>query len=89
MKSRIIATLAMAAAAGAIGLAPVAAAAPTGTVTDTGGATIVQRPGNAQITATPGLTALQAGQFQYPYYGYGDGGPGPVWHHHRHHGNNR
>ena len=35
MKSRFIATLAMAAAAGAIGLAPVAAAAPTGTVTPT------------------------------------------------------
>lgn len=85
MKTRFIATLAMAmaAAAGAIGLAPVAAAAPSGTVTDTGGATIVERPGNAQITATPGLTALQAGQFQYPYYGYG--GHGSAWH--RHHGN--
>ncbi|MGZ8814959.1 MAG: hypothetical protein ACXWZI_13475 [Mycobacterium sp.] len=87
MKSRFIATLAMAAAAGSIGLAPIAAAAPTGTVTDTGGATIVQRPGNAQITATPGLTAVQAGQFQYPFYGYG--GPGIAWHHHRHHGDHR
>jgi hypothetical protein len=89
MKSRFIATLAMAVAAGAIGLAPVAAAAPSGTVTDTGGATIVQRPGHAQITATPGLTAQQAGQFQYPYYGYGYGGPGHGWHHHRQHGNHR
>lgn len=87
MKSRFIATVAMAVAAGAIGLAPVTAAAPSDTVTDTGGATIVQRPGNAQITAAPGLTALQAGQFQYPYYGYG--GPGIPWHHHRHHGNHR
>ena len=62
MKIRFIATLAMAATAAAIGLAPIAAAAPTGTLTtNTGGATVVQSPGNAQVTAQPGAAAVQAG----------------------------
>jgi hypothetical protein len=34
-----------------------------------------QTPGDAQITATPGGAAMQAGQMQYPfgYFGYGSG----------------
>jgi hypothetical protein len=69
MKMRIIAPLAMAAAAAAIGLAPIASAATTEQI----GSTVVQSPGNAQVTATPGAAALQAGQQQYPWYGYGGG----------------
>ena len=48
MKIRYIAPVAMVATAAAIGLAPLAAAAST--TTDTGAATVVQSPGNAQIT---------------------------------------
>jgi hypothetical protein len=78
MKLRIIAPVAMAATAALIGLAPVAAAAPTGTTSiDTGDATVVQTPGNAQVTAQPGAAAVQAGQFQYPFFGYG----GLLFHH--------
>ena len=56
---RFIATLAMAGAAGAIVLAPVAAAAPTGAqTTNNGGATIVQTPGNSQVTVQPGAAAV-------------------------------
>ena len=66
MKIRIITPLAMAGMAAAIGLAPIAAA----------DANVVQTPGNAQVTATPGATAIQAGQLQYPWY---DGGL--VFHH--------
>ena len=85
MKTRFIATPAMAATAAAIGLAPVAAAAPTGTLTtNTGGATVVQSPGNAQVTALPGAAAVQAGQLQYPFFG-GDGVPGIAFHHSGHH----
>jgi len=77
---RFIATLAMAGAAGAIVLAPVAAAAPTGIqTTNTGGATVVQSPGNSQVTAQPGAAAVQAGQLQYPFFGYGV--PGIAFHH--------
>lgn len=80
MKTRLIATLAIAGAAGAIGLAPIAAAAPTGTqTTNTGGATVVESPGNAQVTVQPGAAAVQAGQLQYPFFGYGV--PGIVFHH--------
>ncbi|BBW99391.1 hypothetical protein BST36_12045 [Mycolicibacterium moriokaense] len=72
MKSRFIATAALAAAASAIGLAPIAAAAPMGPQTvNTGGATVVQSPGNAQVTVAPSDAALQAGQLQYPFFGYG------------------
>ena len=60
-KMRFIAPLAMAATAAAIGFAPIASA----------DSTVVQTPGNAQITASPGAAALQAGQDQYPWFGYG------------------
>ena len=69
-KIRIIAPLVMAATAAAIGLAPLAAA----------DSNVVQTPGNAEITATPGAAALQAGQLQYPWFGYGYGG-GLLFHH--------
>jgi hypothetical protein len=62
-KMRLIAPLAMAATAAAIGLAPIAAA----------DSTVVQTPGNAEVTASPGAAALQAGQLQYPWFGYGYG----------------
>ena len=71
MKIRYIAPVAMVATAAAIWLAPVAAAAST--TTDTGAATVVQSPGNAQVTTQPGAAALQSGQQQYPFFGYGDG----------------
>ena len=72
MKIRLIGTVAMAATAAAIALAPIAGAAPTGTTTtNTGGATVVQWPGNAQIIATPGPAAVEAGQLQYPFWGFG------------------
>lgn len=63
-KIGIIAPLAVAAAAAAIGLAPIASA----------DSSLVQTPGNAQITVTPDQAALQAGQLQYPWFGYGYGG---------------
>ena len=72
MKIRFIAAVAMTATAAAIGLAPIAAAAPTGTSSiDTGGATVVESPGNAQVTAQPGVAALQAGDLQVPFWGFG------------------
>ena len=71
MKIRYIAPLAMAATAAAIGLSPLAAAASS--VTNTGDATVVQSPGNAQITTQPGAAALQASQQQDPFFGYGGG----------------
>jgi len=77
---RFFATLAMAGTAGAVALAPVAAAAPTGPqTTNTGGATVVQSPGNTQVTVQPGAAAVQAGQLQYPFFGYGV--PGIAFHH--------
>lgn len=81
---RFVATLAMAGAAGAIALAPVAAAVPTGTTqtTNTGGATVVESPGNSQVTVLPGAAAAQAGQLQYPFFGYGV--PGIAFRHHGH-----
>ena len=63
-KIRLIAPVAMAATAALIGLAPIASA----------DSTVVESPGNAQVTATPGAAALQAGQQQYPFFGYGYGG---------------
>jgi hypothetical protein len=71
-KIQIIAPVAMAAAAAAIGFAPIASA----------DASVVQTPGNAQVTATPGETALQAGQLQDPFYGFGGYG-GLLFHHGR------
>ena len=68
MKLRFIVPAAMAATAAAIALAPLAAAAPTGT-TNNGGATVVQSPGNAQVITQPGQSASRAGQLQYPFSG--------------------
>jgi hypothetical protein len=67
MKLRTITPLALAATAAAIGFAPIASA----------DSTVVQTPGNAQVTVTPGATAQQAGQLQYPFFGYG----GLLFHH--------
>ncbi len=83
MKMRFIAGLAMAATAAAVGLAPLAAAAPTGVSTDTGGAVVYETPGNVQVNAQPGPAALQAGQLQYPFIG-GDGIPAIAFHHTHH-----
>jgi hypothetical protein len=71
----------MAATAALIGFAPAAAAA-TGagvdsSTIDTGTATVVESPGNAQVTAEPGDAALQAGEVQYPFFGFG----GLLFHH--------
>jgi hypothetical protein len=66
-----------------IGLAPVAAAAPTA-CTDTGNATQCQTPGNVQINTEPGNAALNAAGQQYPFFGYGYGGALLF-----HHGGNR
>ena len=57
MKLRYVTPLAIAAAAAAIGLAPIAAA----------DVTVQQSQGNAQITATPGAAAQQAAQQQQPF----------------------
>jgi hypothetical protein len=78
MKMRIIAPLAMGAIAAAVGLAPIATAATTEQIDST----VVQSPGNTQVTATPGAAALQAGQLQYPWFGYGGG---LLFHHGGHH----
>jgi hypothetical protein len=59
MKLRYVAPLAIAAAAAAIGLAPIAAA----------DATVHQSPGNAEVTATPGAAAQEAAQNQQPFGG--------------------
>ena len=80
MKVRYIAPLAMAATAAVVGFAPIAAAAPTAITTNTGAATVVQSPGNAQITAQPGVAAQNAAEQQNPFFGYGYGG-GLLFHH--------
>ena len=67
INSYITTLLAAGAAAFAIAAAPMAAAAPTGTTNGTG--SIVQNPGNAQITAEPGAAAQQAAQLQQPFGG--------------------
>ena len=90
MKMRIIAPLAMAATAAAIGFAPIASAVTTEPI----GSTVVQSPGNAQITATPGASALQAGQLQQAFGGgfgdpYGYGYLGGLAFHHGVHGGHR
>jgi hypothetical protein len=66
MKLRVIAPLAPAATATAIGFAPIAAAAPTGTTNNT---TVHEQPGNAQITVHPGVSSLLAAQLQQPFGG--------------------
>lgn len=53
MSLRYIVLLATAAAAATIGLAPVAAAAPTGPCTTTGNSTVCQRPGHVGIVSSP------------------------------------
>jgi hypothetical protein len=62
MKVRYIASLAAAASAAAIGLAPLASA----------DVSVHQTQGNAQLTATPGAAAHEAAQNQQPFGG--DGG---------------
>ena len=59
MNLRVIAPLALAATAAAIGFAPIAAAE----------ATVNQNPGNAEITAQPGPAASHAAQLQQPFGG--------------------
>jgi hypothetical protein len=71
MKLRVVAPLAMAATAAAIGFAPLAAAAPTGT-TNANGTSVNQNPGNAQIVVAPGPSAYRAGQLQQPFGGNGN-----------------
>ena len=71
MRMRYFPPLVMAAAAAAIGLAPVAAAAPTPiqqTCTNLGGSnTQCQTPGNVQINDSPPVQYAP----QYPFFGYG------------------
>ena len=58
MSLRYLAPLAMAAAAAAIGLAPVAGAAPRGPIdqcTATGNSSVCQRPGHVGIVSSPPL----------------------------------
>lgn len=69
MRTRVIASLAITAAAAAIGLAPVAAAAPTACAYN-GGAYQCESPGNAQITALPGQASQDAAHLQYPFFGF-------------------
>ena len=57
MKMRYVAPLCIATSAAVIGLAPIASA----------DATVQQKPGNAQVTATPGPAAQRAGQLQLPF----------------------
>jgi hypothetical protein len=58
MKKTLIASLAVAGIAATVGLAPAAVA----------DMIVVQSPGNASATATPGESALQAGRLQYPWH---------------------
>ena len=59
MKLRLVASLAIAASAAAIGLAPIASA----------DVRVHQTQGNAQVTATPGAAAQEAAQNQQPFGG--------------------
>ncbi len=59
MKLRYVPTLAVAATALTIGLAPVALA----------DVTVQQTPGNAQISASPGAASQEAAQAQVPFGG--------------------
>ena len=73
MSLRYIAPLATAAAAATIGLAPVAAAAPTGPInqcTSTGNSTVCQRPGHVGIVSWPPVVSgPQYPSLPYPLYG--------------------
>ena len=68
VKLRIIAPLTIAAVAGTIGFAPIAAAAP-GDTTTANDSTVQQSPGNAEVTAHPGAAADQAAEQQQPFGG--------------------
>ncbi len=70
MNMRVIAPLALAATAAAIGFAPIAAA-------DT---TVHQNQGNAEIVAQPGGAASEAAQLQQPF----GGAEGALLFHHGH-----
>jgi hypothetical protein len=59
MKLRHITTLAIAAAAVTVGLAPIASA----------DVSVQQNPGNAQVTASPGPASQEAAQAQMPFGG--------------------
>ena len=68
MRLRYLAPLAMAAAAATIGLAPVAAAAPTGPCT-TGNSTVCERPGHVNIISSPPVVSgPQHPSLPYPLY---------------------
>jgi hypothetical protein len=69
MKLRFIASVVLAAAsAGAIAMAPIAAA----------DSNVKQNPGNAEIVATPGAAAHEAAQIQEPF---GGSGSALIFHH--------
>ena len=68
MKLRYVTTLAVAATALTIGLAPVAAA----------DVSVQQTPGNAQISASPGDASHEAAQAQVPF---GGDSSAPLFHH--------
>jgi hypothetical protein len=70
MKMPYVTTLAVAAFAAAIGLAPIAAA----------DATVHQTPGNAEVVATPGQAAHEAAQNEQPF----GGDSGALLFHHSH-----
>jgi hypothetical protein len=69
MKLRYVASLAIAASAAAIGLAPIASA----------DVAVHQNPGNAEITASPGGAAQEAAANQVPF----GGDSGALLFHHR------
>jgi Protein of unknown function, DUF417 len=69
MKLRVIAPLAMAVTAAAIGFAPIAAAAIGFAPIAAADATVHQNQGNAEITAHPGPAASHAAQLQQPFGG--------------------
>ena len=73
MSLRYVAPLAMAAAAATIGLAPVAAAEPTGPInqcTSSGNSTVCQRPGHVGIVSSPPVVSdPQYPSLPYPLYG--------------------
>ena len=69
MRLRYLAPLAMAAAAATIGLAPVAAAAPTEPCTTTGNSTVCERPGHVNIISSPPVVSgPQHPSLPYPLY---------------------
>ena len=71
MKLGVIATLAIGGTAAAIGFAPLAMAAPSGT-TNSNNTSVQHHPGNTEITVQPGLSSLQAAELQQPFGGMGN-----------------